>query len=106
VNEEVLRILREKWGETQALALSELVGAGLPWGDDGCGSEWRRSRLHDVCSSHGWDKTTLQGQLSFIAYDLKVCLAKISQQLQAAKTIAEAKEAAAPYFAKLEEGRV
>jgi hypothetical protein len=97
-----MTILDSDWTEEQARALLDRLGltGGLP--------RWKSEhlqKLHDWCSAHEKDHTTIEGQLEFIAYELCNSYEGIGMALKRANTAEEAGKAVEPYVTALREDR-
>jgi Phage tail lysozyme len=85
-----MTLLDNGWTEEQAQELISslnLVGGPRYWKPE------YRQKLHDWCSAHEKDQTTIEGQLDFIAYELRNSYQMIGNALDKAQTVEEAKEA-------------
>jgi hypothetical protein len=86
------------WTPEQAEGLldSLKLNRGLP--------DWRPEalkRLHDWCSTHHEDASTVEGQLEFIAYELLHSFRSVGIFLKRAKTVEEARQAVQLYVRRL-----
>ena len=93
-----MTILDNGWTEEQARGLldSLMLNGSIP--------NWKPEhlqRLHDWCSAHEKDSTTIDGQLEFIAYELLNSFQAVGMFLKRAKTVEEATEAVQPYVRRL-----
>jgi hypothetical protein len=82
--------------QTQGLLDSLRLKCGMP--------DWRPEalqRLHNWCSTHQEDATTVEGQLEFIAYELLHSFKAVGIFLKRAKTVEEARQAVQPYVSRL-----
>jgi hypothetical protein len=82
------------WTEQQAQGLVDSLKL------DGTIPNWKPEylqRLHDWCSAHEKDPTTVEGQLDFIAYELRNCFEVIGRELDRAETKQAAIDAIEPY---------
>jgi len=86
------------WTEEQAKGL--LNGLKLKGGIPNWKPE-HLQKLHDWCSAHEKDHTTIEGQLDFVAYELCNSNQGIGLFLKQAKTVEEARMAVEPYVARL-----
>lgn len=62
-------------------------------------------KLEEWCSAHGKDYKSIEGQLDFVAYELRNAHQDIGMALRRAKTVEEARSAAEPYVRALREER-
>lgn len=88
------------WKDDQALALLDslnLTGGRPKWKQE------HIERLHDWCSAHEKKPNTLEGQLSFVGYQLLNTHEGIGRELYKAKTYDQAKEVVEPYVRLLSE---
>ena len=92
-----MTILDNGWTEEQARGLldSLMLGSIPNWKPE------HLQRLHDWCSAHEKDSTTIDGQLEFIAYELLNSFQAVGMFLKRAKTVEEATEAVQPYVRRL-----
>jgi len=73
-----MSLLDQDWTEEQAQGLLDSLNL------DGGTPKWKPEhlrRLHDWCSAHEKDPTTMEGQLDFIAYELRNCFQGIGREL-------------------------
>lgn len=86
-------LIAQGWTQDQAQGLLDsLKLAGTP--------NWKPEhlqRLHDWCSAHERDRDTTEGQLEFIAYELRNCFEGIGRELDRAGTKQAAIDAIEPY---------
>jgi hypothetical protein len=93
-----MTLLDTGWTEEQAQGLvdSLKLGGGEP--------AWRPEhlqRLHDWCSVHNKEWTTVEAQLDFIAYELLNSFQAVGMFLKRAKTVEQAREAVQPFVRRL-----
>ncbi len=93
-----MTLLDSGWTPEQAEGLldSLKLDRGMP--------NWRPEalkRLHDWCSTHQEDATTVEGQLEFIAYELLHSFKSVGIFLKRAKTVEEARQAVQLYLRRL-----
>ena len=93
-----MTILDNGWTEDQARGLldSLMLNGSTP--------HWKLEhlqRLHDWCSSHEKDSTSIEAQLEFVAYELLNSFQAVGAFLKRAKTVEEAREAVLPYVRRL-----
>jgi len=89
------------WTEEQAKGLLDslnLTGGEPDWKPE------HLQKLRDWCSVHDKDYKTVEGQLDFIAYELLDVYEGIGMALKRAKTVEDAKAAAAPFVKRLQIG--
>ena len=82
------------WNEEQAQALCDSIkfgGSNPPWKPE------HLQKLHDWCSAHGKNPNTTEGQIDFIAYELRNCFEGIGRALDRAQNKQAAIEAIEPY---------
>jgi hypothetical protein len=69
---------------------------------------WKDEHLKQLqtwCSAHGRDYKSIEGQLDFVAYELRNAHQDIGMALWRAKTVEEARSAVEPYVKALREDR-
>jgi hypothetical protein len=86
------------WTEEQAQGLLDCInlGGGKP--------HWKQEhlqRLHEWCSVHNKEWTTVEAQLDFIAYELLNSFQAVGLFLRRARTVEEAREAVQPFVRRL-----
>jgi len=86
------------WTEEQAKGLLDslnLTGGEPNWKPE------HLQKLREWCSVHDKDCETVEGQLDFIAYEILDGYEGIGMALKRAKTVEDAKAAAAPFVKRL-----
>ena len=87
------------WTEEQAKGLLDslnLTGGEPDWKPE------HLQKLREWCGAHDVDYKTVEGQLEFIAYELLDVYEGIGMALKRAKTVEDAKAAAAPFVKRLQ----
>ena len=97
-----MTVFDQGWTEEHAKALLDSLGltGGRP--------HWKPEHLNKLqawCSSRGKDHRSIEGQLEFVAYELRNAYQDIGLALRRAKTVEEARKAVEPYVRGLREDR-
>jgi hypothetical protein len=87
------------WTEEQAKGLSR---QSQPHGGEPNWKPEHLQKLREWCSVHDKDCETVEGQLEFIAYEILDVYEGIGMALKRAKTVEDAKAAAAPFVKRLQ----
>lgn len=93
-----MTLLDTGWTEEQAQGLLDSLNLG------GGEPDWKPEhlrRLHEWCSVHNKEWTTVEAQLDFIAYELLNSFQAVGLFLMRAKTVEEAREAVQPFVRRL-----
>jgi hypothetical protein len=87
------------WTEEQAKGLLDslnLTGGEPNWKPE------HLQKLREWCSAHEKDYRSVEGQLDFVAYELLDVYEGVGMALKRAKTVEDAKTAAAPFVKRLQ----
>ena len=97
-----MTLFDQGWTEEHAKGLLDslrLTGGVPQWKPE------QLQKLQDWCLDHGRDHKSIEGQLEFVAYELRNAYQDIGMVLRRAKTVEEARTAVAPYVKSLLEDR-
>jgi len=97
-----MTLFDQGWTEEHAKGLLDslrLTGGVPHWKPE------QLQKLQDWCLDHGKDHKSIEGQLEFVAYELRNAYQDIGMILRRAKTVEEARTAVEPYVKSLLEDR-